>query len=279
MDNGALQKLLGEARRNEEILRRLEAIEDFLVGHQSLARLFQGMGRKIGEVYGLQAVTVCINRDNPGLMEALSAEGVDLPADCHLKTFREMQGFLGALDRPYLCSDITRKLRRCFFPHHRGLASMAVIPIRGTGQLLCTLNMGSDDPHRYQPGYETDFLSRLGRKVALGVETAHLAGRTRYMEKRQAAVEMAGAACHELAQPLTTLGFLVEKARRLWPAGEGSVRCLAEIEAELDKISQLMQRISQVDEYATKPYVGGANIIDLQAAANGLGVKGRANKE
>ncbi len=267
MDQGVNQ-LIAEARRNEMILRRLEAVEEFLAGHTTVASLVAKLGPKVREVYGLQAVTLCLNRDHLDWGELLGGDqGGRLPPDCYPRSYREMRSLLGGLEKPFLACEIPRPLRRCFFPRHRGLASLAVVPIRSRNRLLCTLNMGSDDPRRYQPGYRTDFLQRLGRKMALGLEAALLAGQARIMERREAAVEMAGAACHELAQPLTTMSFLIEKARRLWPPGEASVACLDQIEAELDKINQLMHKISQVSQYATKPYVGGAKIIDLQAAA------------
>lgn len=281
MEQGVNQ-LIAEARRNEEILRRLEAVEEFLAGHSDLASLLAKMGPKVREVYGLQAVTICLNRDHLDWRELLGAgqAGGRLPPDCYPRSYREMRLLLGGLDKPFLVRDITRPLRQCFFPQHRGLASMAVVPIRSRRRLFCTLNMGSDNPERYKPGYRTDFLQRLGRKMALGMETALLAGQARIMERREAAVEMAGAACHELAQPLTTVGFLLEKAKRLWPTDDDSVQCLAQIEAELDKINQLMHKISQVSQYATKPYVGGAKIIDLQAAASGdIAIDGPAGRD
>lgn len=274
-----VEQLIAEARRNEEILRRLETVEDFLVGYNDLSALLERLGPKVQEVYGLQTVTVCLNRDNLGLCEALDGKDETLPDDIYPRFYREMRLLLGSTEKPFLTNDVTRAMRKCFFPQHRGLGSLAVIPVRGRTQLLCTLNLGSDAPTRYLPGMETDFLSKLGRKVALGMQTALLAGQARLMERREAVVEMAGAACHGLAQPLTTVGFLLEKARRLWPDGDESVRCLDQIDAELDKISKLMRKISQVSKYVTKPYVGGASIIDLQHAAPGEDIQPEPHEE
>ena len=79
---------------------------------------------------------------------------------------------------------------------------------------------------------------------------------------------MAGAACHELAQPLTTLGLLLEKLRRLEPLRPEAQELLEQVGREVQRMGELVQRISQVSNYVTRPYAQGLRIIDVDAAAD-----------
>jgi signal transduction histidine kinase len=91
---------------------------------------------------------------------------------------------------------------------------------------------------------------------------------------------MAGAACHELAQPVTTLAFMVDKLLRTASKDDPLYRNLLQLAREVDRVGALVHRISQVSEYVTKPYVKGMKIIDVDAAAgkNGPGKQKEVDK-
>jgi signal transduction histidine kinase len=79
---------------------------------------------------------------------------------------------------------------------------------------------------------------------------------------------MAGAACHELAQPLTTMELLLEKLRRALPPDGPSREVMESLGREVERAGGLVQRISQVGKYVTRPYAQGLRIIDLDAAGS-----------
>jgi len=86
-------------------------------------------------------------------------------------------------------------------------------------------------------------------------------------EKQAVAVELAGAAAHELNQPLTSvMGYAQVLIRKLGP--EGPYLPIARtILDEADRMAAIVRKLGSLTRYETKSYVGGAQIIDLDRAA------------
>jgi uncharacterized protein YigA (DUF484 family) len=265
-----VEGLLEQARANERIMRRLEAVEDLLLGNPGLAGLLQKLPARVAEVYQLEAVRLALLTDNDRLSRALAELELQPEPSGWLWVGRaEARLLLGDLDTPYLSNRLGRELVGFFCPGAGRLASLALVPLWARGELMGFLALGSASARRYQPGLETDFLRRLGRKAAAGLDAALVAHQAGRLERREAAVEMAGAACHNLAQPLTTVNLLVEKLRRsLEPESEAG-RSLERLAAELERLDGMVHQISQVSAYATRPYAQGLKIIDLEAAGAG----------
>jgi len=261
-----VEDLLEQARRNEKIMKRLDQVEEFILAHHGLKELIRHLGRRVAQLYELEAVTLVLASDNPRLGQALAALDGELPEDCFMASRQELRLLLLDLERPYLTNRLGKEMLACFFPRGPFVSSAAVIPLWVRGELLGSLNLGSASPRRYQPGFETDFLRRLGRKLATGLDSAILLEQARYMERREAMLEMAGAACHNLAQPLTTATLIVEKLGRLLPPEGPERETLTALREEVERLGELVQRISQVSEYATRPYAQGLRIVDVDAS-------------
>lgn len=271
-----IQQLIEQARRNEEIQVRLDEVDEFLLAHYGFKDLLRHLCRRIAGIYELEAVTLNLDSANQRLSEALGGrEQEELPPGCYLRQRKEIRVILADLERPFLCNKIISEVKSCFFPNGPFLASMTVLPLWVRGEFLGTLNLGSASPKRYAPGLETHFLRRLARKAAAGLDAALLVEQSKVMERKQAAMEMAGAACHELAQPLTTMGFLVEKLLRLLPPGVSGRKETEELQHEVERSGELVQRISQVSNYVTMPYAQGMRIIDVEAASGAKEPDGR----
>jgi uncharacterized protein YigA (DUF484 family) len=261
-----VEDLLEQARRNEKILKRLDQVEEFLLAHHGLKELLRHLGRRVANLYELEAVSLVLVSDNQRLAEALENLGDELPDDCFTSTRQDLRLLLLDLERPYLSNRLSKEMLACFFPKGPFVASSAIVPLWVRGELLGTLNLGSSSPRRYTQGFETDFLRRLGRKLATGLDAALLMEQTRYLERREAAVEMAGAACHNLAQPLTTATLIVEKLDRMLPSQGPERESLDALRGEVERLGELVQRISQVNEYTTRPYAQGLRIVDVDAS-------------
>jgi len=81
------------------------------------------------------------------------------------------------------------------------------------------------------------------------------------------AMELAGAAAHELNQPLTSvMGYAQVLQRKLDPADAnlGAVKTILE---EADRMAAIVRKLGGLTRYETKSYVGGAQIIDLDRSA------------
>jgi PAS domain S-box-containing protein len=89
-------------------------------------------------------------------------------------------------------------------------------------------------------------------------------------QERQAIVaELAGAAAHELNQPLTSvMGYAELLLRRLDKEREPAAWNAAEvIHAESERMAEIVRKIGKITKYETKSYVGRARILDLDKAA------------
>ena len=88
-------------------------------------------------------------------------------------------------------------------------------------------------------------------------------------EKQAVAVELAGAAAHELNQPLTSvMGYAQVLMRKLGPK-DAHVPMVRTILEEADRMAAIVRKLGSLTRYETKSYVGGAQIIDLDRAAQG----------
>lgn len=92
--------------------------------------------------------------------------------------------------------------------------------------------------------------------------------RTRAHEARfQGVMELAGAACHELNQPLqVVMGYaqlLAEDVPQHAPLREH----LEKIVAEIERMSRTLRKIQSITHYATLDYIDGVKIIDIEKAS------------
>jgi PAS domain S-box-containing protein len=94
-------------------------------------------------------------------------------------------------------------------------------------------------------------------------------------EKQALVAELAGAAAHELNQPLTSImGYAQLIQRQVPPSGADSepqppphLRAVAVILAEAERMAGIVKKIGKITKYETTDYVGSARIFDLDRAA------------
>ncbi len=87
--------------------------------------------------------------------------------------------------------------------------------------------------------------------------------------QRQAVVaEVAGAAAHELNQPLTSLLGYVEYLRRNFDESDGVYRAVSTIHDDATRIAEVVRKIGRVTRYRTRDYAGGNQIVDLEEASS-----------
>ena len=87
-------------------------------------------------------------------------------------------------------------------------------------------------------------------------------------EKMQGVLELAGAVCHEINQPLMALqGFIdIVRART---ANSGAIdKHLEKMREQIDRMGVLTRKLMNITKYETKAYAGGEKIIDIDQAAS-----------
>lgn len=125
--------------------------------------------------------------------------------------------------------------------------------------------------------------------LALGPELVHLSLRDigprlrLEAERREAArlggvVETAGAAAHELNQPLTSLLATVEMME-IYQDPANLRRLAANARAEVERLAELVARLGRIVRYESQPYLGETRIIDLKKSSQEEGPGGGAPPE
>jgi PAS domain S-box-containing protein len=109
----------------------------------------------------------------------------------------------------------------------------------------------------------------LREKVRMEQELQQAQDQLLAQERQAILAELAGAAAHELNQPLTSvIGYTELLLRRLDKDRDGPTWNAAEIIfAEAERMAEIVRKIGKITKYETKSYVGRARILDLDKAA------------
>jgi K+-sensing histidine kinase KdpD len=87
-------------------------------------------------------------------------------------------------------------------------------------------------------------------------------------ERLQGVIEMAGAACHELNQPLQTLFGYSHLLLGELPEDSPLFGKIEEIKKSIDQLGQITKKIMHITRYETKEYIEGSKIIDIDKASS-----------
>lgn len=86
-------------------------------------------------------------------------------------------------------------------------------------------------------------------------------------EKQALVAELAGAAAHELNQPLTSIMGYAQLIQRQSEKEAQHLRAVGVILSEAERMAGIVKKIGKITRYETTDYVGGAKIFDLDRAA------------
>jgi CheY-like chemotaxis protein len=102
---------------------------------------------------------------------------------------------------------------------------------------------------------ETRIKSALARQELLNAK--------RIEQKLTGAMEMAGAVCHELGQPLQSILTCTELLLQEFGAGGGGHDLVNLISEQCLEMAAINKRLKNITCYSTKAYPGGTSIIDI----------------
>jgi PAS domain S-box-containing protein len=112
-------------------------------------------------------------------------------------------------------------------------------------------------------GIFTDLRERLRMEARLSEAQEELRSR----ERHALVAELAGAAAHELNQPLTSVLGYAELVRRRVDDASPLVGACDAIVQEAERMAEIVRKIGKITRYETKSYVGAAKIIDLDRSS------------
>jgi PAS domain S-box-containing protein len=105
-------------------------------------------------------------------------------------------------------------------------------------------------------------------KLQMAARLAEAQEELRTREKQALVAELAGAAAHEINQPLTSVIAYAEMLRRQLTEN-ATLRHHAEvIVSEGERMAEIVRKVGKITKYETKSYVGGAKILDLEKASD-----------
>jgi PAS domain S-box-containing protein len=88
-------------------------------------------------------------------------------------------------------------------------------------------------------------------------------------EKQALVAELAGAAAHELNQPLTSILGYAQLIQRQSPPDAPHLRAVQVIREQAERMADIVKKIGRITKYETMAYVGGASILDLDKSTAG----------
>ncbi len=87
-------------------------------------------------------------------------------------------------------------------------------------------------------------------------------------EKQAMIAELAGAAAHELNQPLTSVMGYADLLRRRVPPDDPSARPIDIIYREAERMAEIVRKIGRITRYETTTYLGKVRIVDIDKATD-----------
>ena len=142
-------------------------------------------------------------------------------------------------------------------PDTRDLPVIMVTALDDAATVVSCLRDGAND-FVTKPFHREELLARV---------TAHI--QARESAKLRALLEFAGAACHEMNQPLQVILGHCELMLQLFD-GSAELRHVRAIAEASRRLALIVERIKRVDRYETKSYLGGSRILDLHGSAESV---------
>lgn len=170
-----LRAFLAQARENEEKMRRFHEQELRLISTASLSELIQRVLFSYRTAFKLDVVSLVLVDPEYEVQRILGEEGVQL-AEMEQLLFQQdldkLDNLFGISSEPLLGPFRPQEQGFLFAPGTPPLRSVALLPLVRYGQMIGSLNLGSQEPSRYAAGSATDFLQRLATIVAICLENA-----------------------------------------------------------------------------------------------------------
>ena len=107
----------------------------------------------------------------------------------------------------------------------------------------------------------------LREKLRIQAELERAQDELRSREKQALIAELAGAAAHELNQPLMIVGAYAQLLQRQVEADAEAKKTAEVITSEAQRMADIVRKVGSITKYETKSYVGEAKILDLELAS------------
>jgi PAS domain S-box-containing protein len=110
-------------------------------------------------------------------------------------------------------------------------------------------------------------LTDLRERIRMEQRLLDAQQKLRLSERQALVAELAGAAAHELNQPLTSIMVYAGLIERQRPTDAAPLRAVTVILSEAERMAGIVKNIGRITKYETTDYVGTARMLDLERAA------------
>ena len=144
---------------------------------------------------------------------------------------------------------------------HEPLYIILLTARQHSADIVQGLEAGADD-YIAKPFDNTELQARLN----VGKRMISLQKQMQERERLQGVLEMAGAVCHEINQPLQIAAGISEILLLDMSTEDPSYASLQNIQAQVHRIGSLTRKIMQITRYQSKSYLKG-HIVDIDQAS------------
>jgi two-component system, cell cycle response regulator len=169
-----LAELTDEVSRNDAILKKTQERQLELLRAGSLAQLLEKLIHGLRASFQLDSVTLLLHDPNHEIRHLLAGDGFlleELAEVQFVDVLVTIAPRLGNLEKPWL-GPFRMADHEMIVPKNRQNGSLALIPLRRSGQLDGVLVFSSSDRFRFNRELATDFLAHLGVVAAICLENA-----------------------------------------------------------------------------------------------------------
>jgi PAS domain S-box-containing protein len=141
--------------------------------------------------------------------------------------------------------------------------------VKGRAGELIPVNMTASIIYEGVEEYATvGILSDLRDRIRMEQRLLQAQQKLEISEKQALVAELAGAAAHELNQPLTSIIGYSQLVQRQSPADAAHLRPVGVILAEAERMADIVKKIGRITKYETIDYVGSARMLDLDRSTS-----------
>jgi PAS domain S-box-containing protein len=141
--------------------------------------------------------------------------------------------------------------------------------VKGRNGDLIPVNMTASIIYEGVEEYATvGILSDLRDRIRMEQRLLQAQQKLEISEKQALVAELAGAAAHELNQPLTSIIGYSQLVQRQSPTDASHLRAVGVILAEAERMADIVKKIGRITKYETVAYVGSARMLDLDRSTS-----------
>ncbi|MBN2332034.1 MAG: sensor domain-containing diguanylate cyclase [Deltaproteobacteria bacterium] len=207
-----LARIMAISRENQDRQHHYNQVEDRIFAAENLPQLLLSLQQEVGERFTIPMVSVALlNSVMEGIENTrLATDQIAINMTPTTTMPKEIYLSLFPNHKPLIFAGIPLELA-AFFPAAKNttVGSSAAIPLAAGNRCMGILMLISDDPEKFQPTMATDFIERLGSRLAIAIENLAIRGQ---LEKASRTDQLTGVFNRHSLKEILRLEF--ERAKR-----------------------------------------------------------------